>query len=58
MRLRSRIDDAQARALVGEIRRDRKKWGGVVSRSIVGRGYLTRHVENWRRTVKRMETGK
>ena len=39
--------------LLTEIRRDRGKWGGVVSRSVVGTGYLGRAVEKWRGVVAR-----
>ena len=60
---RGQADPAKARAiaqealaagegLVEEIRRDRKKWGGVVSATIVRRGYLARIVENWRTRVQ------
>ena len=43
---------AAGEALVEEIRRDRGKWGGIVSGSVVRRGYLARHVDNWRRAAE------
>ena len=41
-------------ALVNEIRRDRKRWDGVVSMSVVGsKHYLGRDVERWAKVVSR-----
>ena len=41
-------------SLVAEVRADRKKWGGVVSRTVVGDPhYLGRDVNRWRQAVER-----
>lgn len=45
---------AHGTALVEEARRDRRKWSGVLSRSILSpRGYLGRDVERWRKEAAR-----
>ena len=45
---------AGGEALVDEIRKDRAKWSGVVSTSVMSsRGYLGRDVERWRQVVER-----
>ena len=42
--------------LTADVRTDRGKWGGVVSRSVVGEAhYLGKDVERWRQSIKRRE---
>jgi len=44
---------ACGKQLVNEIRTDREKWGGVVSTTVVTRGYLARNVEGWQKVTMR-----
>ena len=46
----------QGEALINELRHDRQKWAGVVSRAILSdSGYLGRDVARWRQVVERKQ---
>jgi hypothetical protein len=48
---------AVGKELLDEIRRDRTKWGGVVSMSVISPGYyLDRYVKQWEEYVDELKS--